>query len=345
MSLKSFLIVLVIAILTMAGAAWTVLQQPVVQSADGTGDLFFPELPARINDVQTVTLRGEGERIEISRTGQDWVVSNRGNHPARTERVLELLVNLTQVSKLEPKTSDPERYERLDLDEPDTEGSEARELIVTAGSGEELVNMIIGRRKFMIGDTEGGVYVRLPDDAQSWLAKGSLSPMARPRDWLVRDIVDIDRARVSEVVITHEDGEVLRALKSSEDAENFLIPGLPADAELRRETVANELSSVPDALMLDDVKPVSDLELETPTRTVAAYSTFDGLIIEIDLQEIEDGRWLTVSATTAQGASEDVKIEAASITERTEGWAYYVPAFEVNQMKKRLADMIEEPAS
>ena len=345
MSTKSFLIVLLLAVLTSAGAAWTVLQQPTVQSADGTGEAFFPNLPAQINDVQTITLRGEGEALEMTRQGQNWVLSDRGDYAAKGDRIVELLVNLTQLAKLEPKTSDPEKYERLELDAPDVEGSEARELIVKTGSGDEVVNLIVGRRKFMIGDTEGGIYVRQPGEPQSWLAKGSLNPMARPRDWLVRDIVDIDRARISEITITHEDGEVLRALKSSEEAENFLIPNLPATAQLRRDTVANELSSVPDGLMLDDVKPAADVSLENPTRTVASYSTFDGLTLEIDLQEVEGDRWLTVSASVAEGSDDAIWQEAAAITARTSGWAYYVPAFEVNQMKKRMADMIEEPAS
>ena len=55
------------------------------------------------------------------------------------------------------------------------------------------------------GNVPEQVYVRRPDDNQTWLAEGSLQADADPQLWLERDIMNIDHARIASVAVTHGD--------------------------------------------------------------------------------------------------------------------------------------------
>ena len=52
------------------------------------------------------------------------------------------------------------------------------------------------------GNVPEQVYVRRPDDNQTWLAEGSLQVDADPQLWLDRDIMNIDHARIASVAVT-----------------------------------------------------------------------------------------------------------------------------------------------
>ena len=73
-------------------------------------------------------------------------------------------------------------------------------------SGKPIVALIVGHRRVRTqGNVPEQVYVRRPDDNQTWLAEGSLQVDADPQLWLERDIMNIDHARIASVAVTHGD--------------------------------------------------------------------------------------------------------------------------------------------
>ena len=63
------------------------------------------------------------------------------------ERVRELLVGLTEVRLLEPRTADPGLYERLGVDEPSKPGSTGLLVRVQDAKSDPLAELVVGRRR------------------------------------------------------------------------------------------------------------------------------------------------------------------------------------------------------
>ena len=61
-------------------------------------------------------------------------------------------------------------------------------------------------RDDQFGAGVGGIYVRKPGHAQSWLARGNLAIAGNTADWLVKPVLDLPTAQVKQLVLTQADG-------------------------------------------------------------------------------------------------------------------------------------------
>ncbi len=137
-----------------------------------------------------------------------------------------LLTGLTELRLAEPRTTDPSEYARLGLEDPtkDTKGT-ANLLRVLDGDGKPIVALIVGHRRTRTqGDVPEEVYVRRPDDTQSWLAEGSVQADADAQVWLDRNVINIAPAQITKVVSTKagatveltRDGDKLKVTQPAE---------------------------------------------------------------------------------------------------------------------------------
>ena len=86
-------------------AAWSEANEPL-----------FPGLESSVNDVQSLVIESASGTTTLERVGDAWQVAERGGYPGRSEDVGRILVALAEARRLEPMTSDPERYEKLGLE-------------------------------------------------------------------------------------------------------------------------------------------------------------------------------------------------------------------------------------
>ncbi len=104
-----------------------------------------------------------------------WGVDSRGGYPVQETKLRGLLTGLTELRLAEPRTSDPRNT--LDIGwriRPRIPKAPACSLRVLDGDGKPIVALIIGHRRTRTqGDVPEEVYVRRPDEPQSWLAEGS----------------------------------------------------------------------------------------------------------------------------------------------------------------------------
>lgn len=248
--------------------------------ADDTG-LLFPELKARLNDLNSVTIEDAEGEITLRREEQEesaagrWIVPEHDNFPADTGKLRQLLLALADARKLERKTSDPELYSRLGVEDPRND-DEAGGVLVTARGNEASVNLILGdpaQREFR--------YARIPEEAQSWLIDQNPDIPDDSTGWLLPDIVDIDAGSIKSASIRHADGESVRITKDDRSDTNFQVEEIPAGRELRYPSVANGIAGVLDNLTLENVRSAGQ-DAQEPSA-VAEYLTFDGLKITVDV--------------------------------------------------------------
>ena len=366
MNSKSFQILSVTAVIAVVLAAVSVSRQPKFESTDFAGERVFPALAGDLakNKLKTVVIRQREETYRIDRDGATWRVRERDNFAADSKKVDELILKIARLDKLEGKTSLPERYERLDLQEPDAKDSRAKEVKLLDSDGKELASLVVGKRKFTLGSKEGGTYIRLPGTAQTFLASGELSPGEKMRDWLVRDVVDIKDKQIKKVTVQHPDGEKVIVGKEAATDPSFKILNLPAGMEPASDFAADDFGRVLSVFLLDDVKKDSGEAFPADKTIRAEFEGFDGFRVLIDYAELDGQNWVKVRAeapsaatppqpagsgttagatgATAEPAT-DWAAKVAEINARSTGWVFQVPAYEVNALKKKMAELAKKP--
>ena len=363
MSPKSFLSLCGVTVAAVAVAGWIVASRPVIEASDFDGTLAFPGLVDELNDFAAIQIRHKDGTFNLKSTENGWVFVERDNYPVQADKVGELIVKLSRMEKIEPKTKLPERYDRLDLVDPaEKEDSRAKEVVLLDGEGNTIANLLVGKRKFTLGSTEGGTYILLPDDPQTWLVTGELNPGSRARDWLVREISDVKDDDIRRITISHPDGEVLVVSKDDPEQSNYSVEDIPTGMELRRDTIANDTGRVLSNLLLDDVKAGSAIAFPEEETITATFEGFDGFVVTVDLVEDGDQNWLRFRADASDVApdeeeasdaetsngegeteSKDWQAIIAALNTTTDGWVYQLPGYEVSGIKKRMADMVREP--
>ena len=133
----------------------------------------------------------------LSRTDAGWGIKELSNFPVVFDKLKTVVVQLSQLRFLEPKTNDPERYARLNLRDPSAKGASSKQITVLAKGGDVLAKGIVGKKnEDLFGNGRSGTYMRFGDEKKTWLIEGSLDLGEGPADWTLKTIVDINRGAV-----------------------------------------------------------------------------------------------------------------------------------------------------
>lgn len=304
------------------------------QSEPVAGALLFPDLKSRINDVSQVSISKAGESLTIRNESGKWVLAERQNYPADTGKLRQLLLALADASRLEQKTSNPDMYARLGVEDPGAE-SKGQEIRITGPETETaLIVGNLAQRKYR--------YVRIPGQAESWLIDQNPNIPADAGGWLLQPILDIDASRVRSVTITHGDKETIKIEKADSKASNFDVADIPAGRELSYPSIANGIAGVLSKLNLQDVAPAAEADTGvSPARTI--FTTFDGLEVTVDSSLRGDNTWITVSADQLEAAdkADSESDEASKINARLGGWRYQIQGYKGDQLRRRWQDLLK----
>ena len=292
--------------------------------------LLLPDFRSNANAVRRVEIRRPGDEPAdaIVQTDGEWSVSARDGYKADFGKLSKLIIALAEARILEEKTSNPERYAALGVDDP-LEGGGGTRLTV---AGDDFSYAVI------LGDAARGDfrYVRLADANTSYLVDQALAIPEETTGWLNPGIVDIGSQRVRRVSISHADGECIVIEKDSEEATDFSVLDVPEGRELSYESVGNSVGGALDALELEDVRKAVDAQADTTT----VFETWDGLTITVAILSAEDSSWLSFAASAAADMSDNADV--VSINERVSGWQFRITDFKKNALTRRWEDMLRE---
>lgn len=323
---------------------------------------LFAGLNERINDVDRVTITGAGDEIKVSLVrGEDaWTVAERGGYRADPAKVRKLLIDLANARLIERKTSRPENYSALGVE--DVADAAAAGIKITLGGLDAVDAVILGNS----ARNNAAMYARRSSEAASWVADTRLRIDQKPEAWLVKDLIDVNASRVKQVRITHADGEVVEAIRG---AENFEVTNLPDGKSLSSPNVADAMAGVLDDLKFEDVVAAADFPAENTPAATVVYQTSDGLEVNATATAASGKFYLSLTtkplqldaqafasndepAEGAPSAAEKavamfaaMQTQSAQINARVDGWVYTIPLFKYEQLTRRITDLVgeEEP--
>ena len=329
MNAKTLYALIAAAAIALAAAIWiNTANQPTNEESERTDSAanrsLLPGLSDQLNDIDAITLTGAGGKVltTLKRSADGWRIGEKSNYLADLAKLREFLLKLADATLIEAKTSNPKRY--VDLGVDDIADKDAKGILVTLGGLKQPVKLIIGLYN---GAGGGGTFVRRDGEAQSWLAKGNLLVEKDPAGWLKHDLVDIDSARIKEVVLTGLDGKILRVNKDQSADNSFKVADVPKGRELASDFVANSLGSGLSNLRADDVAAAKDAP--APEKVYKAhYLGFGGLVVDVTAWDAAGKNQVQLVA-----ANDSAQLDANISAEQAKAKAAYETAVAAAKVK------------
>ena len=332
------LVLPLVAIICVAVIGFFILQDTDNES-EPSFDLFFPKLVDQIEEVTQISVSTSREKLTIRLIDDEWRLENKDFYPVRFEPVQKLLVGLSQLRKLERKTSDPDRYGELNLAGVGIDGSSTI-LVELRNSGGGLISSVnIGKSQASMKRPELiEFYVRATEDSQTWLVEGYLEVPSSALGWLDPTIVDIDEERIKRVMIETRPEKLFGVSRRSASSKDFEIFAMPAYSKVRHQYKVNDIGDFFGRLNFYDVK-----SREFPIREQRALVavTFDGLRISVLTRKNEDDGFVSFEVSADDDAEDNVKQEAAILAQKFDDWRYKLSEQRMEMINTTLDQLIE----
>lgn len=303
------------------------------------GQQVLPEVAKQLGDVTRMAVVHGDQKTTLVRNGDAWVVDERASYAADDSKVSQALLALADLRYVEPKTANPDSYTRLDVE--DAGGKDSKSMLVTLvnSRGGLLGEVILGKhRADQLGGGEGGVYLRKPGNAQSWLARGTLDMPDKTADWLNKKLVDLPLAQVKQAVLTQADGSKVTLTRDKPEDKLRLVE-MPKDKKLKYDSVLDDAAGALAGLQLDDVRSAKDFDFPKDGVTHASFVAFSGLTIAIDLADKDGVTWARFTAS----GSGDAQKQASDLSTGFAPWIYALSSSKAKTLRDKLDDLVEAP--
>jgi len=286
-----------------------------------SGQLLFPELMNVVNDLNEVVIETKEQTMTLVRGEQTWGVKEKAGYRADVEKVKQAIVGLADLRIHEPKTQNPELYERLGLQDKDQEGSTSKMVTVKTSDNSEAAKLVMGNQRPAKGNPRmSDIYVRKPGDPQTWLAIGNVPIETMPGEWLDKEVTALPTKRVRQVTVTHPKEDTLHLSKAKADDLDFHLDAIPSGFKISSQFNVNNVVGTLVQLSFEDVKPQAEIDFSANPGVLAVLETFDGLRLHVQTTKLDEHVWGKFSAefdaNLIQPSEPEIKLED---TEKSEG--------------------------
>lgn len=366
-----FIAVTVVAVV----AAVAISQQRAPQTRKET-PLLFPDLAAKVNEVNELQIRDALSELTARRVSGAWRIVEGDDYPALIDKVKQTVVGAADLRVVAEKTQNPDLHKRLGVEDPESKGAESH-LLTLKSDGEELASFIMGKaRKSQSPSHSPGFYARLPGQPQALLVEGSLEISADVAEWIKRDIVDIEGVEVSDIRISHREGpEVI--LKRATPEDDLALQNIPAGKEQESEYAIVRLAGLMANIYVNGVKRADRFASAAPDANIEV-KTFDGLLATAQVYD-EDGKtyaqfsFAAAPEAVAEVAEAEVEVagagdegaeagdgnaeagdegaeeamtpasQAQALNALTAGWAYQLSESKAELFTKPQSELVRDP--
>jgi hypothetical protein len=331
---RTLLTLLILGVIAVAGGWYFgTAEKPSQEQAFNAGRLMFPDLAPRLQEAARIEITHQDKTTALAKRGDAWGLVDRGGYAVQGSKLRGMLTALTELRLVEPRTTDPAQFSRLGLEDPNQKDATANLLRVLDASGKPIIAVIVGHRRVRTqGNVPEQVYVRRPDDNQTWLAEGSLQVDADPQLWLERDIMNIDHTRIASVVVTHGD----ETLELARDGQKLVLKS-PADHPPLDDYKVDDVDRGLELLTFQDVQTDKDPVGDKVGQSV--YTISDGLAVTVTVFKGEKDIWARFAVT----GSDKTKDEADKVNARLAGWTYQLGAWKQKALVPALDDLKAPP--
>lgn len=303
MTSRNLSILALVAVLAVVAGVWLAGRQtstPAQQSA-----VLYPDLKKELEAIAAVRIvkAGGTPAVQLKRGEAGWTVTERDSFPADEAKLRKLIANLADAKLVEEKTSNPQSYAALgveDIDNPAAGGVQ-----IEIDGLKQPVKLIVGKQ----ASGAQSHYVRRAGEPKSWLINKSVDTSSSADQWLRKNIIDVSADRVQSAQVSVGTAKPYSALKKSRADADFTVEGLPKGKALSSAAAADNFATALAGLTLSDVKAAS--AVTDPPGARATIKTFDGLVVEATGWRQDDKHYIALKTSYDAALADKFKVATA----------------------------------
>ena len=303
---------------------------------------FFPGLTDRLSGLGEVDVTSKSGTVHLKLAQGKWAVAERDSFPADLGQIRATAAGMADLMTVEPKTARADWLTYVGLDAPDKGGAAVGVKLVDT-TGKAMAELLVGNAQGAADDLgRTTLYVRRPNENQSWLVRGSLTPKPNVADWLDKNVLVIARDRVKGASVTPATGPAYNLARDNKNQPDFKMLDLPPGRALSFEGSPDGVAGAISGFTFDDVGKAAQFDFSKAPQSV--FHTFDGLDLTVKIATKDKDNWAIV---TAMASNPMVQAEAAAINARLNGWAFKLPEERVMQIlatRETLLRPLDSPA-
>lgn len=345
---KKLMLLAVIAFIVVGIAIQLTTEAP--QTEKSTPNKLFPSLMDKLNDVDNIQITSGNETFTVQFESGKWGLVDKQGYPVKEENVRNVLLGMASLTIVEPKTKKPENYAQLGVQ--DANFKDADSALVTLNQADNTIaSLIIGYDRVARTDSSlREIYVRKPNEQQSWAVEGLLNLEKQATDWLEKNIINVENSRMREVVIYENGQEMMRIFKQQPSESDYQLANLPENASISSSYSVNQIANFLSNLNMEDVT-VSDSISSRDSRDII-FNTFDGLQVTLTVTKQNDVFYAKFAAAYVEpepiedSSQQDrlkpaveVQQEVATLNQTLAQWVYILPRYKVNYLFKQPTDL------
>jgi hypothetical protein len=335
MNAKHLTTLAVLAAISVAATAWVLRSSAPTVASDRRGETVVPSLMAKANDITGISIRDGTDTLAIERRDNRFVASDSG-YPVKTDAVRDVVASSAELSFEESRTADPARYGDLGLADPGAKDAGKEITFRTAGG--ELASFVVGNRDTTVGGPVGGVFVRLKDQPQTFLARGNVSLPSGRSDWFVGIDLDVKRNEIKKIELAGGGRDGVTASANAEKPGDLVLANVPEKRAADTFKVSR-LATLVESFTFQDVRKATKPADDARRMTVDAG---EGLhLVLTALGDITQG-WVQISA---EAASDAVKDKAKLIASKVDGYDFRLPSNQAEILGWTITDLTDEQKS
>jgi hypothetical protein len=347
---QAFLVLLAVTAIAFLGAVGVVAVQPRLSATSTvTGDPMFNSLTQRIADLQKVAVQTARYKATWAKRDGKWVATDHADYPAKDGAVAIVVNALAAMTKVEPKTDNPDWYQYIQVAEPTGKADAVQGIRITASAanGDVLVDTIVGSMSSTIAasHSRGGTFVRNMGQSQSWLVEGTVAIPDGLTDWF-DPIVSIPGPNVTGVAVLIGDKVVFEAHKVDPTTGQYKIVHLDASVG-SSDDVANDdaIHGLAAGIVNVTAQDARSLDSITPGKSarIDRFTTNDGMQLDVTLVDADGATWAIFKASAPDGT--DGAKAAAKVNGLADRWAFKLDSGPIAGLTTDVSELVHPPGT
>ena len=321
---SSFICLLSVTIILLAAASHSIVSGNNFHKQFIQPKVAFPLLNSNPETVSRVIYTNSlGEFTFYRNSESQWVAESKYDYPVSPKLIGRITTQLADMKLVEKKTRLVERYPQIGLEDPKSQGANSAAIRLENPIGEVLAETILGAQtQYKTALANKGTFIRSVNQAQTWLASGTVDLPYNPSNWLDRRIINIEPEVIKKIVFLRSDASSLIIARDNRN-ETFSALTSRGLIELQEE-VEKTLTSSVSKLTFDDVFPVNERGASSIEFEIVIL-TFSGLKIKLKLWK-NDKIWLVnlISKVDQVAVDPNSKLRSDNLNKRFRGWNFQI---------------------
>ncbi|MHC4378211.1 MAG: DUF4340 domain-containing protein [Planctomycetota bacterium] len=344
-------LVMLVAALALAGVGWYLASDERAgwqrESVAASGDPVLPDLAELEQRLRTIEFSDATQTRRVELRGETWTLTDKDGYPAKQSTVVGLFRAVGDLERVEAKTANPARHDRLGLVDP-AQGGAARKVRFLDEADQELASLLLGES--YRGLANPALFVRAVNEDQCWLVEGQVSTRTSDFDWLDRDLFALGGQRVARAELQLPEGGYAVS-RETPDAYEFGLEELPLGQQAKSAFLVSAVAKLADNFRFQDVARSDSVGIaENAEASTALLTTFDDLVLEVSAQrlgpEAGDEVWVALQARldenlATEESRADLESEVLELNAKFDGWMFRLEATPATAMFRPLSELIE----